>query len=404
MSKREKFLIDSREGFTTVIVSGSLDSAPKRNRFAVLAMVAALIIALAMLAACSGATNAPQAATEQITDMRGRPVDIAGPYKRIAIDDSRYLVALGLIHKDPVSLLAAWPKDINRLGDETYQEYLKSAPKLETLPKIASSAEDFNPEAILAAQPDLALLSLESGVTDAQIAQLEAAGIKVVIVDFFVKPLQNLEPSLRLLGELTGQSEKAEEFIAFRSAHMKRIADAVANVPDAQRPTVFFEAHAGMGQDCCNSPGSGNIGDYLTFVGGHNIGSDVIKQAFGKLNLEYVISRDPAVYIASGGPHMRKAGGLVLGAGVSQEEAQASLVKVSQRRGIAGITAVKDKNTHGISHQLINSPLDIVAIEAIAKWVHPELLGDLDPAKTLDEVNSRFLAVPYKGLYWVDLP
>lgn len=383
---------------------GSLDSAQKRNPMARLLMLAGLVLASLALAACSGSDTAARGDTAQVTDMRGRALDIAAPYKRIAIDDSRYLVALGLIHKDPVSLLAAWPKDINRLGDETYQQYLKLSPGLADLPKISSSAEDFNPEALLSAQPDLALLSLESGVTDAQIAQLEAAGIKVVIVDFFVKPLENLEPSLRLLGELTGQTDKAEEFIAFRAERMKRIADAVAKVPAANRPTVFFEAHAGMGQDCCNSPGSGNIGDYLTFVGGENIGSDVIKQAFGKLNLEYVISRDPAVYIASGGPHMKKAGGLVLGAGFSKDEAQASLAKVSQRRGIAGLTALKTKQTHGISHQLVNSPLDIVAVEAIAQWVHPELFADVDPAKTLEEVNSRFLAIPYEGLYWVDLP
>ena len=34
---------------------------------------------------------------------------------------------------------------------------------------------------------------------------------------------------------------------------------------------------------------------------------------------------------------------------------------------------------------------------------HPELFGDLDPRATLDEINSRFLAVPYQGAYWADL-
>ena len=32
-----------------------------------------------------------------------------------------------------------------------------------------------------------------------------------------------------------------------------------------------------------------------------------------------------------------------------------------------------------------------------------ELFGDLDPRATLDEINSRFLAVPYQGAYWADL-
>ncbi len=345
-----------------------------------------------------------QTPATQLTDIRGRPVDAGKTYRRIAIDDSRYLVALGLIHPDPVSLLAAWPRDINRLGDETYQQLLAKSPQLADLPVISSSAGDFNAEALLAAAPDLALLSLESGITDAQIAQLEAAGIRVVIVDFFVKPFENLEPSLRLLGALTGRSKQADQFIAFRAEHMKRIADGIAALPADDRPTVFLEAHAGISADCCNSPGKGNIGDYLNFVGGHNIGADVIDQSFGKLNLEYVISRDPDIYIATGGPHLAKAGGLVLGPGYTEAQAQQALRKISQRRGISGLSAVASKRTHGISHQLINSPLDIVAIEAFAKWVHPNAFADVDPKATLDEVNRRFLAVPYEGVYWMDLP
>lgn len=349
-------------------------------------------------------TPKADAGAAQLTDVRGRPVTIEGPVSRIAIDDSRYLVALGLIHPDPISLLVAWPHDVNRLGDDTYRQFLEKSPALADLPKVASSAGDFDVESLLAAAPQVALLSLESGVTDAQVKQIEDAGIRVVFVDFFVKPFDNLEPSLRILGALTGRKQAADDFIAFRAKKMQDIADKVAMLPNDDRPTVFVEAHAGMSPDCCNSPGRGNIGDYVTFVGGHNIGSDVIGQSFGKLNLEYVISRDPMVYIATGGPHLEKAGGLVLGPRYSVAQAQASLAKIAARRGISGLTAVKDHRTHGFSHQLINSPLDIVAIEAFAKWIHPELFADVDPAATLAEINTRFLAVPYDGVYWVDLP
>ena len=58
---------------------------------------------------------------------------------------------------------------------------------------------------------------------------------------------------------------------------------------------------------------------------------------------------------------------------------------------------------HGLSHQLINSPIDIVATEVLAKWIQPELFADLDPRATLDTINKDFLAVPYRGDYWTDL-
>lgn len=377
-----------------------------RNRLLLIAVLALVAVGGLLMLNMRHSQTGSQAlapATTALVDARGRPVTVKGPVKRIAIDDSRYLVALSLLHPDPVSLLAAWPQDINRLGSETYQQFLHKSPALASLPKIASSAAAFDVELLLAAKPDVALLSLESGITDAQLAQVEAAGIPVLFVDFFVKPLVNLEPSLKLLGEITGRQQQAADFIAFRDQRMQHIADAVATLAPDARPTVFVEAHAGMSADCCNSPGSGNIGDYIGFVGGHNIGSDVISQSFGKLNLEYVISRDPAVYIATGGPHLAKAGGLVLGPGFDTATAHASLVKIASRPGIAGLTAVKDGRTHGISHQLINSPLDIVAIEAFARWIHPDLFADIDPAATLAEINQRFLSVPYEGVYWVDL-
>ena len=58
---------------------------------------------------------------------------------------------------------------------------------------------------------------------------------------------------------------------------------------------------------------------------------------------------------------------------------------------------------HGFSHQLINSPLDVVAIEAFATWIHPELFADIDVAATLEAINTRYLQVPYRGTYWVDI-
>ncbi|ARU06904.1 ABC transporter substrate-binding protein [Comamonas serinivorans] len=339
----------------------------------------------------------------QLTDLRGRTVTVPDQVRKVSIDDGRFLVALALIEADPVKPLAAWPRDVHRIGEATYQQYLAKFPALGKLPQVASSAGSFNLEAVLAAAPDVAVVSVGSGPTEAQISQLQAAGIPVVFIDFFDNPFKNQERSLRILGQLTGGLAKADAYIAFRRQHLDKIAQRVAKLPAKDRPTVFLEAHAGMTKDCCNSPGRGNMGEYIDFVGGHNIGADVLKAPTGKLNLEYVMSRDPQVYIATGGAHLDKAGGLVLGAGYDAARARASLAGIAKRQGIAQLSAVKRGNAHGLAHQLINSPIDIVAIEAFATWVHPELFRDVDPAKTLAEINQRFLAVPYQGAGWVSL-
>ena len=166
---------------------------------------------------------------------------------------------------------------------------------------------------------------------------------------------------------------------------------------------MFFEAHAGISEDCCNSPGTGNIGEYITAVRGHNIAAEILKQKFGRISLEYVIGKRPEVYIATGGPHLEKSGGLVLGEGYTLKRAKSALNGVASRSGISSLPAVKHGRVYGVSHQLLNSPLDILVVEALAKWLHPKLFADVDLDATLKEINTRFLAIPYKGVYWVDL-
>lgn len=365
----------------------------KRSRLIVQRCIAILFLVLPFAASAS----------QIVTDVRGRTVEVPESASRIAIDDSRFLIALSLIHEDPVSILAAWAHDANRLGADVYADWQEKYPRLDNLPRISSSAGAFNVESILAAAPDVMVVSSGAGPSEAQVQQLQTGGVPVVYIDFFTSPFENLETSLMLLASLTNRESQAESFLAFRKARLDEVAARVATLDADDRPTVFLEPHAGMSSDCCNSPGRGNMGDFIEFVGGHNIGADVISQAFGQLSLEYVIASDPDVYIATGGPHLERAGGLVLGSRYSKSEARESLQGVSQRTGISFLTSVSEGRVHGFSHQLINSPLDVIAIEAFAAWIHPELFADIDVAATLEAVNSQYLQVPYRGTYWVDI-
>jgi iron complex transport system substrate-binding protein len=357
---------------------------------------------VASLACGVAAPNAVEAQAITVRDVAGRTVSIPGPASRIVIDDARYLVALSLIQPDPVSLLAAWPRDINRLGEQVYERFRERFPQIASVGQTSSSAGTFSIELTLAARPDLAIFTLGMGPSEQQLQQLERAGVPVVFLDFFSQPFENLETSLAILGRVTGREAQATAFIEFRRERMSAITERL-RAASPSTPDVFLEAHAGISEDCCNSPGRGNIGDYISFVGGHNIGADVLPGPTGRLNLEYVISRDPAVYVATGGPHLERPGGLVIGPGYTAERARAALGKMASRRGISELGAVGRGRVHGLSHQLLNSPLDILAVEVLAKWVHPELFGDLDPEATMVEINRRFLAVPLEGAHWVDL-
>ncbi|MBS7586152.1 ABC transporter substrate-binding protein [Ancylobacter defluvii] len=345
----------------------------------------------------------PAAAAIALKDVTGREVTLAKPASRIVIGDGRFLLALALIHPDPVSLIAGWPRDINRIGRAAYAAWQKKFPTINDILQTSAANAAISVERIIAAQPDLAVFSLGAQPSDEERVRLEAAGVPVAVVDFFVKPLDNMEASLRLIGGAIGREAQAEAFIAFRRAHFDVVRTRVAQLPPEKKPRLFFEAHAAMTADCCNSPGRGNIGEVIEAVGATNIGATVISGAFGKLNLEYVIAQDPQVYVATGGSHMEGTAGLLIGPEYSVERARETLAGLIRRPGFEGMSAVRNHRVYGLAHQMLNSPLDVLTLEVLARWAHPELFADLDPDATLAEINTRFLAVPVTGPNWIAL-
>lgn len=351
------------------------------------------------------------AAPITLTDIAGRKVVLSKPATRVVLAQARYLPMLGILTPDPVAILAGWSDEFKTSYANDYDDYLAKYPALAKVPVVGRhTADTFSVETTLALRPDLVILtSAFAGIrpgTDASASPLvrafDAAGVPVVVVDFFMKPLENTVPSIRILGQALGHEDRAEAFISFYEAHMKRIGSQTAKV--ATKPPVFIHAHAGS-TDCCNSPGVGTFNDMISFAGGHNIGADVIKAATGSIGFEYINSRNPVIYVATGtGAGRRSGSGLAIGAGVEPAPAQASLQRLLEGAGLGALSAVRKGNAHGIWHGFNDSPLHVVFIEALARWIDPVTFKDVSPQQTLDEINTKFLAVPLRGTYMVDLP
>lgn len=340
-----------------------------------------------------------------VTDIAGREVTLPQPAKRIVLAEGRQILALALIHRDPVSLLAGWLGDLRRNDSGTYALYRERFPQIDALPVIGLGSDgSLSAESIIALRPDLVVLGagiVPTAGSSRIVEQLAAAGISVIFTDFFVDPFENTIPSLRILGKTIGRAGEAEAFIAFYEAGMDRIAGRLAQ-HQPKKPKILVEAHAGMA-GCCFAPGRGNIGHYIDFAGGHSIAADVLPGATGQLSLEYVIAQDPEIYVATGGAHLAAAGGLTIGPGFDDAAIRQRLDDVTRRPGIASLKAVREGRVHGLFHNLLSTPLNLLATQALARWINPELFADLDPDRTREEINARFLAVPLQGTYWMSL-
>ncbi|OLP42522.1 ABC transporter substrate-binding protein [Rhizobium oryziradicis] len=379
---------------------------------------------LATLLSCLVAPVSPSYATDQVppqtsapaqhritvTDISGRQVSLNVPVHRMLLGEGRqlYLVA-SLESKDPLSFLAGWKNDLIEADPATYAQYLAKFPKLADLPTFGGKESGLiDLESAIVQKPDVVLLNLETQRATAETAYIEklaSLGIPVLYIDFRHQPLKNTEPTIRLLGEIMGRESRADEIIAFRKKALAQVTDVIAQKKPA-RPNVFVERIGGYTDDCCLTFGNENFGRYVEIAGGHNIGGDFLPGTFGQLNPEQVIATDPdQVIVTSANWQAYVPGGhwIPLGPGADMKEAEKKLEWFTTRKAYSGTKALKTRSFHGIWHQFYNSPYEFIAIQQIAKWLHPDLFANLDPDETFREYHRLFLPIDYKPGYSVSL-
>lgn len=338
----------------------------------------------------------------EVTDVLGRKVEVPAEPKRVVLGEGRLFFALALLDREaPFQRVVGWQNDMRLLDPHTYEVYAQKYPAIARIPLIGQASEQsVSAEQILALKPDLAVFSIagEGPTQHSPVADLlAAAGVPVLFIDFRVHPIENTRVSLEALGKVLGREREAQEYLSFYDRHLARITDAVADLPDAQRPKVFLELLAGVWQAPGHTTGKSGLGGVVEAVGGRNIAAGVVPGAIGDVSVEYVLSADPDVYIATGNRNP----GVLLGAGVDEKTARDSLAKVTARPEFAPLRPIRDGQAHGLWHDFYNSPFNILAIESMARWIHPERFADLDPQATQAEIN-RFLAVGLDGHYWID--
>lgn len=336
-----------------------------------------------------------------VTDALGREVTIPAKPKAILLGSGFNLVALSLVHPDPVSLLAGWAGDMKGDNPAIYEGFRKKFPAIEDVPVIGDGI-GFSFEAILSLKADLAILAnwqADTEVGKRAIAYLEEINVPVIVVDFNSDPLKNTADNMRLLGRVLERDEQAEAFAGFYEERLNRIRDRVAAHPEPG-PTVLMDAFPND-QGCCYAYGTGGLGEFIEITGSRNIAKDIPRQG-AIVSIEYIMAANPDAYIATASP-----GGTYsafsVGPGVPVEEARETLKKAVGRPILADLSAIKNDRVYGMWNFFNAVPLNILAAEAFAHWLRPDLFPDVDPDKTLAEINARFAAVPFEGAYWVSL-
>ncbi len=340
------------------------------------------------------------AAETIVVDITGRRVELAAPAKRILLDAPAYYLALPLLDRKAADLIVGVSNSPSGRdfgpGSEMLQDLIGK-------PRIGSIwARTFSIEKALELKPDLLIASSSAR---GQATSIEEAfgkvGIPVLYVDFSADPAKNTAASIRIIGQAIGAAEKAAEFVDFYDHHVSRITDRLKSA-GLTRPKLLVMSR-GPGLRCCfASPDTGVIA-YFGGLGITNIAGSMGPSRSApavQLSLEYIIEHDPEVFVVNA---IGKGVDSIFGEPPTVAQGAASLEKLRSEPGFRDLSAVRSGRVHAIDLSLLISPLNFVAFEALAKWIHPELFADLDPQTTLDEINRRFLKTPLRGPFWTSL-
>jgi len=348
--------------------------------------------------------------TVTVTDITGRQVQVKVPVEKVILGEGRQMYFVAALDTDaPFKRVVGWRDDLEKADLDGYRDYLAKYPQIAKIPTFGGFKEGtFDVEQAVSLKPDVILLNVEAktATDDAKlIEKLAKINIPVVFVDFREKPFENTDPSMRLIGKLFGKEARAEEFIAFRKSQIDLVTERLAKANPA-RPVVMMERAGGYSDDCCMSFGNENFGKFVEVAGGQNLAAKIIPGTFGVVNPEQIIAANPDHVIVTGSNwELYVPGGAWVGVGSGADKAKArqKLANLMKRPAYTGVKAVRDNQVHAIWHQFYNSPYQFVAIQAMAKWLHPDLFKDVDPEATMKTLYERFLPVPYKTGYWVSL-
>ena len=204
----------------------------------------------------------------QFTDMTDREIVLDGPATRV--------IALSAADCEIIYALGAEEVLIGR------GEYCDWPAEVLDIPAVASGRET-NIEQILSLNPDV-LLMADMDQTEEQVAQLENAGITVVVSD--ADDIEGVYQSITNTGKMLGKDSEAAALVE----NMKDTFDAIAEASDLEGKSIYFEVSPleyGLWAGCADT----FMNEIAEIMDLNNIFSDI--SGWCEVSEEQIIERAP---------------------------------------------------------------------------------------------------------------
>ncbi len=351
----------------------------------------------------------------EVVDLAGRTVTVPTGNVKIFLEKSRMIYFLAPLfgkNGNPFTHIIGWNNFLKKYDPDTYELYVEKFPEIPTITHLGNLYKgDISIEKIIELNPDILILNLYSLANAKEIGlikKLEKVGIKTVFVNFRESATQqHTVPSMLLLGQIFQKQNEASKFLNFYFSQMQKVTSVVNELKENEKPLVFLEYSANMRREKVKehiTSGPVYMGHFIKIAGGKNYGSKLLGSH--KISTEKLFAIDPDVIIGTGAnwSHwISDTGAVLLGYKATKKDSQERLQAIASRTGWKTLKAVKNKRLYNIWHHFTNSPHHFIAIQQIAKWLHPDKFADLNPEKTFKEFHDKFLPIDYSGIFWTSL-
>lgn len=344
-------------------------------------LAAVMISALAGCGTGGSAQNGGSTAqnTRTVTDSAGRTVAIPETVERIVcvnVGALRYTCYLGA--QDLV------------VGVEDYEQQERSLTRLynyvnydafASLPVVGGNGDPY-PESIIAAGPDV-IVAAAFTADDADDLQ-SRTGIPVVVVPGSDTTLDdNAFATIRLMGEVYGREERAEELTAYLEGVRDDLEQRTAGIPEEERPSVYVGGVSFKGVHGFEGT-EANYGPFV-LIHANNLADTTGQSGAFDIDLEQVLAWDPDVIFLD-------FNGMSL---INEDYAK-------NPDFYQGFTAVQEGRVYSqISFRSSASNLETALADAYyaATILYPEQFADVDPVEKAGEIFTALLGTnPYEDL------
>jgi iron complex transport system substrate-binding protein len=270
-----------------------------------------------------------------LTDDLGREVTIENKPQRI--------VSLAPSNTEILFAIGAGEQVV---GVTTYCNYPQEAQTLEQIGGF--SAETISVEKIVALKPDLVLCTGKFHET--VIEALEQVEVTAYAVD--AETFDQVYASIEVIGQMTGHNEEATTLVAQMKERVAAVESVVAQIPDEERPTVFWETW----DDPLMTAGPTTFaGQMIEKGGGVNLFAEVTER-YPQISIEEVIQRNPDIIM---GPDSH-------GEALTADH-------IATRPGWETVKAVQDEHIYVFDGDITSraGPRIVDGLEMIARTLHP---------------------------------